>query len=186
MNFELSETQSILKDSVERFVGESYSLDKRQNLVKSELGFSQDNWKKMAELGWLSITVPESAGGFGGNQIDSMIMMEEFGKGLVLEPFFISSVVAGQILCELGNEEQKNDWLTRLISGDCQLTFAYAEEQSRFDIEDVLTRAKPDEKGGFIIDGTKSMVLHAASADAMIVSCRTSGGQYEKEELVSS
>ena len=87
MNFELSETQSILKDSVERFVGESYSLDKRQNLVKSELGFSQDNWMKMAELGWLSITVPESAGGFGGNQIDSMIMMEEFGKALCLNHF---------------------------------------------------------------------------------------------------
>ena len=73
MNFELSETQSILKDSVERCVTENYSLDKRQSIARSELGFSQDNWKKMAELGWLSITVPESAGGFGGNQIDSMI-----------------------------------------------------------------------------------------------------------------
>ena len=90
MNFELSEEQKLLADSVARFVKDNYELEKRTRLVASKQGFSDEHWKTMAELGWLSLPFAESHGGFGGNQIDVMVMMEQLGKGLVLEPFFAS------------------------------------------------------------------------------------------------
>ena len=93
MNFDLSEEQQLLKDSVERFVNDNYDLDTRLALSKNDSGFSDTYWQTMAELGWLGVTVPEVHGGFGGNQADTMVLMEAFGKGLVLEPFFASAVL---------------------------------------------------------------------------------------------
>ena len=87
MNFDLSEEQQLLKDSVDRFVSDNYDLDTRQKLSKNEAGFSDTYWQTMAELGWLGVTIPEAHGGFGGTQADTMVLMEAFGKGLVLEPF---------------------------------------------------------------------------------------------------
>jgi alkylation response protein AidB-like acyl-CoA dehydrogenase len=88
VNFDLSDEQQLLKDSVDRFVSDNYDLDTRQKLSKNEAGFSDTYWQTMAELGWLGVTIPEAHGGFGGTQADTMVLMEAFGKGLVLEPFF--------------------------------------------------------------------------------------------------
>jgi alkylation response protein AidB-like acyl-CoA dehydrogenase len=93
VNFDLSEEQQLLKDSVERFVNDNYDLDTRQSLSKNPAGFSDTYWQTMAELGWLGVTVPEAQGGFGGNQADTMVLMEAFGQGLVLEPFFATAVL---------------------------------------------------------------------------------------------
>ena len=101
MNFELSEEQKLLQDSVARFVRDNYELEKRSKLVATKQGFSDDYWKAMAELGWLSLPFAEAQGGFGGNQIDTMVVMEQLGKGLVLEPFFASAVLGAGVLMAL-------------------------------------------------------------------------------------
>lgn len=182
MNFDLSEEQQLLSDSVARFVSDQYPLDQRQLTVLSEQGFSSEHWQTMAELGWLGASIPEQYQGFGGNQADTMVLMEQLGKGLVLEPFFASAVLAASALKYGGSDAQQNEWLPRIADGSKQLTLAYAEEQARFDLHDVITRAEqnPD---GFTLSGHKSMVLHAASADAMIVSARVTGAQTEKSGI---
>ncbi|MEC7105725.1 MAG: acyl-CoA dehydrogenase family protein [Pseudomonadota bacterium] len=182
MNFDLSEEQQLLSDSVARFVSDQYPLDQRQLTVLSEQGFSSEHWQTMAELGWLGASIPEQYQGFGGNQADTMVLMEQLGKGLVLEPFFASAVLAASALKYGGSDTQQNEWLPQIADGSKQLTLAYAEEQARFDLHDVITRAEqnPD---GFTLNGRKSMVLHAASADAMIVSARVTGAQTEKSGI---
>ena len=179
MNFDISSEQNILQDSVDRFVQDHYELDKRQLLVLTEQGFSNDNWQTMAELGWLGVSVPEAHGGFGGNEIDTMILMQAFGKGLVLEPFFASTVLGAKAIADGGSEDLKTKMLPGVVDGSRQLTFAYAEAQSRFDLNDIVTRAQRD-GDDYVINGHKSMVLHAASAHQIVVSTRTSGGQAEQ------
>ena len=182
MNFDLSEEQQLLSDSVARFVSDQYPLDQRQLTLLSEQGFSSEHWQTMAELGWLGASIPEQYQGFGGNQADTMVLMEQLGKGLVLEPFFASAVLAASALKYGGSDTQQNEWLPQIADGSKQLTLAYAEEQARFDLHDVITRAEqnPD---GFTLNGHKSMVLHAASADSMIVSARVTGAQTEKSGI---
>ena len=179
MNFDLSEEQQLLKDSVDRFISDNYDLDARQKLSKNEAGFSDTYWQTMAELGWLGVTVPEAYGGFGGNQADTMVLMEAFGKGLVLEPFFASAILGTRAIVSGGSEELQSKLLPELLKGTSRLSLAYAEEQSRFDLEDVVTRAIPNEHG-YIITGQKSMVQHGGSADYFVVSTRTSGGQRDE------
>lgn len=182
MNFDLSEEQQLLKDSVERFVNDNYDLDTRQSLSKNPAGFSDTYWQTMAELGWLGVTVPEAQGGFGGNQADTMVLMEAFGQGLVLEPFFASAVLGTRAVVSGGNADLQSKLLPDVVSGSCRLGLAYAEEQSRFDLEDVITRATAQDSG-FVITGHKSMVQHGGSADQLVVSTRTSGGQRDENGI---
>ncbi len=182
MNFDLSEEQQLLKDSVERFVSDNYDLDTRQTLSKNDAGFSDTYWQTMAELGWLGVTVPEAHGGFGGNQADTMVLMEAFGQGLVLEPFFASAILGTRAIVSGGSAGLQSKLLPDMVSGSCQLGLAYAEEQSRFDLEDVITRATAQDSG-FVISGHKSMVQHGGSADQLVVSTRTSGGQRDKNGI---
>jgi alkylation response protein AidB-like acyl-CoA dehydrogenase len=182
VNFDLSEEQQLLKDSVERFVNDNYDLDTRQSLSKNPAGFSDTYWQTMAELGWLGVTVPEAQGGFGGNQADTMVLMEAFGQGLVLEPFFASAVLGTRAVVSGGNADLQSRLLPDVVSGSCRLGLAYAEEQSRFDLEDVITRATAQDSG-FVITGHKSMVQHGGSADQLVVSTRTSGGQRDENGI---
>ena len=122
MNFDISSEQQILQDSVDRFVQDHYELDKRQLLVLTEHGFSKENWQTMAELGWLGVSVPEAHGGFGGNEIDTMILMEAFGKGLVLEPFLASTVLGAKAIADGGDEALKTEMLPGVVEGSRQLT----------------------------------------------------------------
>ena len=182
MNFDLSEEQQLVRDSVERFVLDNYSLEARQAIVAGEADFSKDHWATMAELGWLGLTIPEANGGFGGNQSDTMVVMEQFGKGLVLEPFYASIVLGARAVVLGGSETMKNEILPKVVDGSCQLAFAYAEEQARFDLNDVVTRATAD-GDDFIINGHKSMVQNAGTADYIVVSTRTSGGQSDPQGI---
>ncbi len=182
MNFELSEEQQLLQDSVARFVQDNYELENRTKLVASKNGFSEDHWNTMAELGWFSLPFAEAQGGFGGNQIDTMVVMEQIGKGLVLEPFFASIVLGGGVLKRAGNEAQLNELVPGVIDGSKQLTLAYAEEQSRFDLHDVTTTARAEGEG-FVVNGHKSMVANAETASHIIVSARTSGGQIDENGI---
>ena len=182
MNFELSEEQKLIQQSVERFVQENYDLPKRVEISSKGPGYSKEYWGSMAELGWLGLPFDEKDGGFGGNQIDTLVIMEQFGKGLVLEPFIANVVLGGGAIQIGGSEELKKEMLPGLIEGSKQMTLAYAEQQSRFDLEDVATSAR-QEGDKFIINGQKSMVLNAESADHIVVVTRTSGGQVDEEGI---
>ena len=182
MNFELSEEQKMIQQSVERFVQENYDLPKRVEISSKDPGYSKDYWDSMAELGWLGLPFNEEDGGFGGNQIDTLVIMEQFGKGLVLEPFLANVVLGGGAIQMGGSEELKKEILPSLIEGTKQITLAYAEQQSRFDLEDVATSAR-QEGDKYIINGQKSMVLNAESADHLVVVTRTSGGQVDEEGI---
>jgi len=182
MNFELSEEQKMIQQNVERFVQDNYDLPKRVELSSQDPGYSKEYWNSMAELGWLGLPFNEKDGGFGGNQIDTLVIMEQFGKGLVLEPFLANVVLGGGAIQIGGSEELKNEMLSSLIEGSKQLTLAYAEQQSRFDLEDVATSAR-QEGDKYIINGQKSMVLNAESSDHIVVVTRTNGGQVDEEGI---
>ena len=151
-------------------------LESRQSIIASGQAFSDAHWATIAELGWLGLTLPEAEGGFGGNQIDTMVIMEQFGKGLVLEPFYASIVLGARALILGGSDQLKQEILPAVIEGRCQLAFGYAEEQARFDLNDITTRAKVD-GDMFILNGHKSMVQNGGSAQQLIVSARTAGAQ---------
>jgi alkylation response protein AidB-like acyl-CoA dehydrogenase len=164
----------MIKDSVDRFVADGYSFDARSALAQSDLGFSRENWRTFAGLGWLGIAFPEARGGFGGTAVETMILMEAFGKGLVLEPFVPAVVLGGSALAFGGTTSAHDQLLERLIEGELLLTLAYAEAGSRYEPSVVATRARRD-GGDFVIDGGKRAVPYAAAADTFVVSVRTRG-----------
>jgi len=176
MNFDFSEEQVMLRDSVARFVQDQYDWDTRRAIVEGDEAFSRENWQSFAELGWLSIPFSEDNGGFGGNAIDTMLVMEEMGKGLVAEPFMPTVLLFGGLIQHAGSAAQREAWLPRVIGGEVQGAFAYLERQSRFELADVTTTAAAD-GDGFVINGEKTVVFNGATADALVVSARTSGAQ---------
>ncbi len=182
MDFSLTEEQQLLKDSIVQFVDKDYQFETRQKNLKSELGYSSDFWKTFANLGWLGMPFSEKDGGFNGGPIDLMVIMESLGRGLVVEPYIPSIVLSGGLLSKLGSAEQKSEYLPKLISGDMQMSVAFSEPQSRFDLNDVTTSAKK-ENGEFIIDGYKAVVMNGPSSDMIIVVARTSGSQLDTKGL---
>ena len=179
MDFSLSEEQQLLKDSVDRFIREEYELAKRRDLVASDDGYSEDNWAKMAELGWLGASLPEEYGGYGGGPVETMVMMEAFGRGLVVEPYFASVVMGGNFLVHGGEEAVKQELLPKLTEGKLKMAFAYAEKQARYDLLDIEFKAEKS-GDGYVLNGEKGVVFHAASADKIVVSARTSGGSRDE------
>ena len=182
MDFTFNEEQSLIQDQVDQFVQKEYDWETRQALSNSDLGFGKDNWKKFADLGWLGICVSEDSGGFGGSSIESMLIMEAFGKGLVVEPFLETVIMSGGLIDDHGSDEQKSSVLEPAISGEMHLALAYAEPQSRFNLSDVVTEAKSD-GDSFILNGYKSVVMNGPSADKIIISARTSGAQLDESGI---
>ena len=182
MNFDFTEEQQMVRDSIARFVQDYYDWDTRKAIVASEKGLSPDNWKLFAELGWLSIPFAEEHGGFGGNIVDLSVVMEELGKGLVVEPYFPTVVLFGGLIARAGNEAQRAEWLPRVIGGDVLGGFAYVERQSRFALHDCLTTATPS-GDGFVLNGEKVVVFNGEQADHLVVLARTSGEQSDRTGL---
>ena len=182
MDFSLSEEQQLLKDSITQFVDKDYLFDVRQKNIKSELGYSSDFWKTFADLGWLGMPFSEADGGYDGGPIDLMVIMESLGRGLVVEPYIPNVVLAGGLISRLGNDEQKTNFLPKIISGEIQMSLAFAEPQSRFNLSDVITTAKKDGEK-YILDGYKAVVMNGPSSDTLIVVARTSGAQLEEKGL---
>jgi alkylation response protein AidB-like acyl-CoA dehydrogenase len=182
MDFSLNEEQQLLKDSVDRFVRENYELSQRRELVASKDGFSRDHWATMAELGWLGATLPEEYGGIGGGPVEAMVLMEGFGRGLVVEPYYATAVMGGNLILEGGSDEQKTALLPDMAEGKLMLSFGYAERQSRYDLFDVETAAKKS-GSGYILNGHKGVVIHGGSADKIIVSARTAGAIRDKDGI---
>ena len=182
MNFDFTEEQVMLRDSVARFVQDDYDFEQRQRIAASEEGMSRDNWQTFAELGWLSIPFAEEHGGFGGSAVDVMLMMEQLGKGLVLEPYLATVLLFGGLLQKAGSAEQQAAFIPKVIDGSCLGAFAYLERQSRFELADVKTTAVRNDDG-FCLNGEKVVVFNGASADHVIVSARTSGEQADQQGI---
>ena len=182
MNFDFSEEQVMLRDSVARFVQDAYRWEERQRIAASDMGMSREHWDTFAELRRLSVPFAEQHGGFGGGPVDLMVMQEEFGKGLVLEPYFATVVLFGSLLRHGGSEAQQSDYIPRIIEGSCLGAFAYLERQSRFELADVKTSAS--RRGdGYVLHGEKVVVFNGANADTLVVSARTSGAQTDAHGL---
>jgi pimeloyl-CoA dehydrogenase small subunit len=174
MDFTLNDEQRLLQESVRKFVAGDYTFEQRRAYQKAPDGFSRDNWRKFAELGLLGLPFAETEGGIGGTPIEMMIVMEEFGRGLVVEPYLASVVLAGGLIATAGNAAQRAALLPALINGEKRFAFAYGERQARYTPWDIETTAKRD-GDGFVLSGRKSVVLHGDSADTLVVSTRTAG-----------
>jgi pimeloyl-CoA dehydrogenase small subunit len=174
MNFDLTEEQRLLRDSVERLLADHYGFDKRRAYLVQADGWSRTLWARYAELGLLGLPFAEDYGGFGGGPIEVMLVMEAFGRVLALEPYLATVVLGGTALRLAGSEAQNSAILPQIAEGGMILAFAHGERQARYDLTDVLTTAKPG-GGGWVLDGAKTVVLHGDSAQRLIVSARTSG-----------
>lgn len=180
MDFSFSEEQTLLSDSIERFVQNDYAFDARQKTIKQDPGYDPALWSQFAQLGWLGVPFPESDGGFGGSAVDTMIIMEQFGKGLVVEPYLATVVLAGGALKLAGNPKQKEQYLARIIDGSKQAALAFVEPQGRYNLADLTTRAESSD-GGWTLNGHKAVVLNGPNADFFVVSARTGGGQRDRD-----
>src|SRR5216684_4023143 len=174
MDFDYTEEQRLLRDSVDRLLADRYAFDKRRFYLAEPEGWSRALWAQYAELGLLGLPFAEARGGFGGGGIELMLVMEAFGRVLVLEPYLATVVLAGTALRLAGSEAQQSALVPRVAEGELMLAFAHSERQARYDLSDVLTTAKP-RAGGWVIDGAKSVVAHGDSAGMLIVSARTAG-----------
>ncbi|MCK1312014.1 pimeloyl-CoA dehydrogenase small subunit [Bradyrhizobium sp. 23] len=174
MDFDLTEEQRLLKDSIDGLLSDSYDFESRKKYMKEKGGWSKVVWGKLAEQGLLGLPFSEADGGFGGGGVETMIVMEALGKALVLEPYLATVVIGGGFLRHGGTDAQKAAHVPRIIDGRKTTAFAQLEKNSRYDLFDVSTTAK--KKGdGWIIDGEKFVVLNGENADTLVVTARTRG-----------
>jgi alkylation response protein AidB-like acyl-CoA dehydrogenase len=174
MDFNLTEEQQQLSDAMQRFVAKEYGVEKRKQIMKSPEGFSREVWRQLGELGFLALQVPEEHGGMGAGATEMMLMMNAIGKGLLLEPYLPSAILGAALLRELGSAEQKESILSKLATGELIVVPAHTEPGARYDLARVAAKAVAS-GGEYLITGKKAAVVHAPSADFLIVSARTSG-----------
>ena len=174
MDFELSDEQRLLKDSVERLLSDHYDFESRGKHASAPEGWSRDVWSKLAELGLLGLPFAEDDGGFAGGPVETMIVMEAFGRALVLEPYLATIVLAGGLLRHGANDRQRANLIPGIAAGELRMAFAHSERQARYDLSDVAMRARREGEA-WLLDGEKSLVLHGDTADKLIVSARVSG-----------
>lgn len=177
MDFNLNEDRRMLKDTLEKFLRDKYPIEKRLEFAASDEGYSLQMWEQFAELGIIGALFDEDAGGFGGKGDDITTVFEQLGRALVIEPFLSSGILAGTILASL-----KSELVEEIISGETQVSLAHSEPDSRYDLAHVSTKA---EVAGddWVINGNKSVVLGAPSADKLVVTARTSGGKTDEEGI---
>jgi len=173
MNFEHTEERRMLADSLNRFIAEQYSFEKRDHIAKSVHGFSPEIWQKFAELGVIGALFRETDGGFGGAGFDIAVVFEALGRGLVVEPLLGSAVLAGEAIAAAGNEAQKTV-LADIIGGTTIAALAHDEPDSHYELARVLTRAEHS-ANGWVLNGAKAVVLQGEQADLFVVSARTAG-----------
>lgn len=178
MDFNFTQTQSMLRDTLRRYLADAYDFDKRQAMLRMEGGRDPGVWKALAtELGVLGAALPEAHGGFGGGPVDSMVLMEEFGRAIAVEPYVPTVVIGAQALVEAGGS-LADELVPAIIAGDAILAFAHAEPQGRYNLANLRTTAKAD-GSGWTLNGHKAVVIAAPYATHYLVSARTGGSQME-------
>ena len=178
MDFEPSDDQRLLVESVSRMLSDTYGFAQRKGYMALPEGYSPAVWSQFAEQGLLGLPFAEEYGGFGGSAQEVMLVMQAFGRVLVLEPYFPTVVLAGTALNVAGSAEQKAALLPAIAEGGLKLAFAHGERQARYDLTDVVTTARRN-GGGWVLDGSKTVVSHGEAADKIIVSARTNGDRYD-------
>jgi pimeloyl-CoA dehydrogenase small subunit len=184
MDFDLSEEQRLLKESLDRLIGDRYAFEQRKAYGQSAEGWSRELWAQYAELGLLGLPFPERYGGSAGGPVETMIVMEAFGRALALEPFLATVVLGGGFLRHGGTAEQCADLIPKIADGTMTLALAHTERQSRYDLHDIATRAVRD-GAGWMLDGEKGVVLHGDTADKLIVTARAGGGRRGRDGVAA-
>lgn len=174
MNFDTSEEQQLFAASVARFVEREYTFEMRRRIVASADGYSDDAWRAMAGIGLLGLTIPAAHGGLGGGAMDAMCVMEAIGDALIVEPWLATVALGAGLVARGGSDAQQQRLLPAVAQGLQKLAFAHAEQGARYALAHVATRARLD-GSGYVIDGVKEAVPHAAAADTLLVSVRTHG-----------
>jgi alkylation response protein AidB-like acyl-CoA dehydrogenase len=179
MRFTWTEEQELLRSALHRFVEQRYGADYRRSRVAG--GFDGEVWKELAEMGVLGLPFAENHGGSGGSSLDTLIVMEAFGRRLVVEPYIASVVLGGGLLRAVGNEAQKAEFIPPLIAGELRLAFAFAEAESRFNLAHVAVRA--EQAADFRLTGRKILVLGAPECQQLVVSARTRGARCDRDGI---
>jgi alkylation response protein AidB-like acyl-CoA dehydrogenase len=174
MDIQLTEEQELFRSSVQRLLHDHYDLDARRKIVATDEGWSRKHWSAFAELGLCAAPFQESSGGLGGGPLATMIVMREFGRNLVVEPFLETVVLAGGLIEDVGSQAQREVFLPQIMAGESIWALAWAEGRSRYDFNNVATTARRQGEV-YVLNGTKATVIGAPWADKLIVSARTSG-----------
>jgi len=176
MDFDLTDDQRLLKDSVDRLIADHYSFEKRKTYLREPAGHAAAMWEQITELGLLGLPFPETLGGFDGGAVETAIVMEAFGRGLVLEPYFATVILGGGLLRRFASDAVLGGLAPRIAAVKMKLAFAHVERQSRYDLFDVTTSAVK-QGSAWVLNGAKSVVVHGDSADLLLVSARIAGAQ---------
>jgi alkylation response protein AidB-like acyl-CoA dehydrogenase len=182
MDFEYSDEQRLLSETLRKFLGTAYSFEARAKIVASASGHSDDVWAVLAEMGILGVPFEAEYGGFGGTTVDMMVVMEALGEFLVVEPYLATVGLGGRFVARGGTEAQQKRLLPPLVQGRLKMAFAQTERGSRYDLRHVATRATRS-GDGYVLDGAKHMVLHGGAADVLVVSARTAGGDRDADGI---
>jgi alkylation response protein AidB-like acyl-CoA dehydrogenase len=174
LNFEFSDEQRQLHDAVERYLGEQYSFERFRSIKESAAGWDRSVWQALADLGVLAITVPAAQGGLGFGPLETLAMMGDCGRSLLLEPVLSSAVIATAVLSPFADESRVAELLAGMAGGEEIAVLAHFESGARFESQWVTTRAQPSGEG-YRLDGHKGVVMHAGAADTLLVSARTAG-----------
>jgi alkylation response protein AidB-like acyl-CoA dehydrogenase len=180
MDIQLTEEQELLRSSIQRLLRDQYDFDERRKIVATDEGWSRKHWKSFAELGLCAAPFQESSGGLGGGSLATMIVMQEFGRNLVVEPYFETVVLAGGLIEDVASPDQREAFLPKIMEGEAIWALAWAEGRSRYDFDSVTTTARR-QGDKFVLSGTKAAVVGAPWADKLIVSARTSGGPRDRD-----
>jgi alkylation response protein AidB-like acyl-CoA dehydrogenase len=179
MDIQFTEEQELLRNSVQRLLRDQYDFEARRKIVATEDGWSRVQWDRFAEMGLLAAPLPEEFGGLGRGSLAAMIIMQEFGRNLVVEPFFETVVLAAGLIDEFGSAYQREEFLPAIAAGKAIWALAWTEAGSRYDLNDVSTSAQKT-GDGYTLSGAKAAVVGAPWADRLIVSARTSGGRRDR------
>jgi alkylation response protein AidB-like acyl-CoA dehydrogenase len=175
MDFEYSDEQKLFSETLRRFLATGYNFDARAKIIASGAGHSEDVWAALAEMGILGVPFDAEHGGFGGTTVDMMVVMEALGEALVVEPYLATVGLGGRFVVRAGTPAQQQRVLAALTQGKTKLAFAQTEAGARYNLARVGMRARPS-GDGFTLEGEKTAVLHGGSADLLVVSARTAGG----------
>jgi alkylation response protein AidB-like acyl-CoA dehydrogenase len=174
MDIQLTEEQELLRGSLQRLLRDHYDFGARRKIVATDEGWSRKHWSAFAELGLCAAPFQESSGGLGGGPLATMIVMREFGRNLVVEPFLETVVLAGGLIEDVGSQAQREVFLPQIMAGESIWALAWAEGRSRYDFNNVATTARRQGEV-YVLNGTKATVIGAPWADKLIISARTSG-----------
>ena len=184
MDFGFSEEQEMLRESARKFLESECSTSFVRRMVEHDTGHSSDLWKKLAEMGWLGLLIPEKFGGMGGNLLDAIVILEEMGKALLPGPYFATVLLGAEAVSAGGTAAQRKELLPRIARGDAVMTLAFVEADGRYDPAGIRLEAKR-RRGEFVLRGEKLFVFDAGVADWIVVAARTRAAKNEPERGIT-